>query len=67
MSYPSNGDFEVMPRGTMNELRALRSLVNNLIEISHNRSNPTEKWDTISPLIKEVEDFYSVHNEKYVL
>jgi len=67
MSYPSNGDFEVMPVGTINELGALRSFAKNLIEISHNKSNPTEKWDTIFLLVREIENFYNVHNEKHII
>lgn len=63
----SDGNFEVMPVGTMNELRALRSFVKSLIDISHNMSNPTEKWDTIRPLVKQIEDFYVTHNEKHPL
>ena len=63
----SDGNFEVMPVGTMNELRVLRSFVKSLIDISHNMSNPTEKWDTIRPLVKQVEHFYVTHNEKYPL
>lgn len=63
----SDGNFEVLPVGTMNELRALRSLAKSLIEVSHNRSNPVEKWDTIRPLVKQVEDFYVTHNEKHII
>ena len=30
----SEGDFEVMPRGTMEEVKALRSFAKNIIELS---------------------------------
>lgn len=63
----TEGNFEVMPIGTTEELRALRSFARNMIEISDSNVNPTAKWDRSRPLIKEVKDFYNVYNEKYLI
>ena len=63
----SNGDFEVMPLGTMEELRVLRQFSNDMIDISRTMENPVEKWEKMTLLIREVEKFYAYHTEKYVL
>jgi hypothetical protein len=63
----SNGDFEVMPLGTMEELRVLRQFSNDMIDISRTLENPVEKWEKMTLLIREFEKFYAYHTEKYVL
>jgi hypothetical protein len=67
MSYPTNGDFEVMPRGTMEELKQLRAFANSMIAASKSDQNPTAKWDEISPTIRLLQHWYIQHNEKYPL
>jgi hypothetical protein len=59
----SNGDFEVMPIGTMVEVRELRKLTNELIEV-------TRQYGLNTPLpvrqkIAEIEKFYQWHVETY--
>ena len=63
----SNGDFEVMPRGTMEELTVLRKFANDMIDVSHTMENPVEKWEKMTVLIRQLEKFYASHTEKYVL
>jgi hypothetical protein len=63
----SNGDFEVMPRGTMEELTVLRKFANDMIDVSHTMENPVEKWEKMTLLIREVEKFYVYHTEKYIV
>ena len=55
----SEGDFEVMPRGTAEEVKALRSFAKNIIELSkkHGANIP-------SPIQEEIaksDYFYSGH------
>jgi hypothetical protein len=61
----SNGDFEVMPRGTMEEIRVLRKFANDMIDASKTMKNPTAKWDEVRPLILQLQTFYHSHVEKY--
>jgi len=61
----SNGDFEVMPIGTMEEVRVLRKFANDLIDISHSMENPTEKWEKMTKHIRAIERFYVSHVETY--
>ena len=61
----SNGDFEVMPLGTMEELTVLRKFANDLIDISRTMENPVEKWEKMTKQIRTVEKFYAYHVEKY--
>jgi hypothetical protein len=63
----SEGNFEVMPIGTTVELLALRSFARNMIEVLDSNVDPTSKWDRSRPLVKEVKDFYTIHNEKYFI
>ena len=63
----SNGDFEVMPRGTTEELRVLRQFSNDMIDISRTMENPVEKWEKMTSMIRQLEKFYAYHTEKYVL
>jgi hypothetical protein len=63
----SSSDFEVMPLGTTEELRVLRQFSNDMIDISHTYENPVEKWEKMTSLIRQLEKFYALHTEKYVL
>jgi len=55
----SEGDFEVMPRGTMEEVKALRSFAKNIIELSkkHGANIPSP----IQEEIAKIDYFYSGH------
>lgn len=59
----SNGDFEVMPRGTMEEIKVLRKFANEMIALSsiHDMPVPHEMMAKIN----EVGRFYNQHVEKY--
>jgi hypothetical protein len=59
----SNGDFEVMPRGTMEELKVLRRFANEMLALSaiHDMPVPHE----MQTKIHEVARFYNSHVEKY--
>jgi len=59
----SNGDFEVLPRGTMEELKALRKFANEMIALTaiHDMPVPHE----MRAPINEIGRFYSAHVEKY--
>ena len=46
----SSSDFEVMPLGTMEELRVLRQFSNDMIDISRTLENPVEKWEKMTEL-----------------
>ena len=61
----SEGDFEVMPRGTMEELRVLRRFVNEIIALSsiHDMPVPHE----MRAKINQVSRFYNEHVETYPL
>ena len=61
----SEGDFEVMPRGTMQELRVLRRFVNEMIALTaiHDMPVPHE----MHAKINEVSRFYNRHVETYPL
>jgi len=61
----SEGDFEVMPRGTMQELRVLRRFVNEMIALTaiHDMPVPHE----MRAKINEVSRFYNEHVETYPL
>lgn len=59
----SEGDFEVMPIGTMEEVREMRRLSNELIELEYKHG-----IDTPQPLrikILEIARFYKYHSEKF--
>lgn len=59
----SNGDFEVMPIGTMEEVREMRRLSNELIELEREYG-----IDTPQPLrikILEIARFYQYHSDKF--
>ena len=59
----SEGDFEVVPRGTMDEIKALRRFAREMIALNsiHDMPVPHEIFVKIS----EIERFYSAHVEKY--
>jgi len=59
----SEGNFEVMPIGTMEEVREVRRLVRELIHVNntHNSSVPY----AVGAKISELERFYLYHVEKY--
>lgn len=61
----SNGDFEVLPRGTMEELKVLRQFANDMIDYSKTMQNPTEKWEIMTTRIRQLESFYANHVETY--
>jgi hypothetical protein len=59
----SKEDFEVMPRGTMEEVRVLRKFANEMIALSsiHDMPVPHE----MRAKINSVARFYNEHVEKY--
>lgn len=59
----SNGDFEVLPRGTIEELKVLRKFANEMLALSsiHDMPVPHEMQSSID----RVGAFYSAHVEKY--
>jgi type III secretion system FlhB-like substrate exporter len=59
----SNGDFEVMPIGTMVEVRELRKLTKELIEAT--RQEGINIPEPIYQKIAEIERFYHWHVETY--
>jgi len=65
MSYPTNGDFEVMPRGTMEELKQLRAFANSMIDASRSDADPADVWHEVSPMINMLQHWYIQHIEKY--
>ena len=61
----SEGDFEVFPRGTTEELRVLRKFANSMIALTaiHDMPVPYE----MRAKINEVSRFYNEHVETYPL
>jgi hypothetical protein len=59
----SNGDFEVMPIGTMEEVREMRRLSNELIELEREYGIDTPQALRIK--ILEIARFYKYHSEKF--
>lgn len=59
----SNGDFEVMPLGTMEEVRELRKLSNELIELDHQYGINSPQ--PIRAKIAQIAQFYRYHAEKF--
>ena len=59
----SEGDFEVMPRGTMEELRILRKFAMDMIALNaiHDMPVPHEMQNKIL----ELNCFYNTHVETY--
>jgi hypothetical protein len=61
----SEGDFEVMPRGTMEEVRVLRQFVHKLNDISKNEEDVHNFVIEVSREIGKVQSFYRSHVERY--
>ena len=59
----SEGNFEVMPIGTMEEVREMRKFVNELIELD--RSYGINTPQAIRNKIDDVRKFYLYHTQKY--
>ena len=57
----SNGDFEVMPRGTIEEVQAMRQFANDMIQLSNKYELPKE----ILAKIRLIDAFYTAHVQKY--
>ena len=59
----SEGDFEVLPRGTTEELRVLRQFANSMIALNaiHDMPVPNE----MRAKILELNRFYNTHVETY--
>lgn len=58
-----HGDFEVMPRGTIEEVREMRRLSNELIDLERQYGINTPQPLRIK--ILEIARFYRHHAEKY--
>ena len=61
----SNGDFEVMPLGTMIEVRELRKLTKELIKLEQQHGNDLPQ--SVRHKILEIKNFYHWHVENYPL
>jgi hypothetical protein len=59
----SNGDFEVMPRGTIEELKELRNFVSNMTTLNKNLGAIVPP--VMRARIEELHQFYTAHLEKY--
>lgn len=59
------GDFEVMPLGTMEEIRVLRQFVNNLEDISKDETDVHNFVIEVTREIGKIRSFYHSHIEKY--
>jgi hypothetical protein len=59
----SNGDFEVMPRGTMDELRELRQFVKNVTRAYNSYDNITP--GDVAVEIEKINAWYASHIERY--
>lgn len=58
----SNGDFEVLPRGTMEELRVLREFVHKLTALSQTHDLTPQ---SMLVEINRINLWYAGHNERY--
>jgi len=59
-------DFEVMPRGTIVEIREMRKFANQLIAITEVSSgNDDMVLQNLLSKISEIREFYTQHVEKY--
>jgi hypothetical protein len=63
----SEGNFEVMPVGTMEELKQLRAFANSMIAVSRSDAAPVDAWYEVSPMINMLQHWYIQHNQKYDL
>ena len=57
----SNGDFEVMPLGSMVEVEKARKFAREMIALSEKHELPKE----VQSKIFEMRSFYAWHNETY--
>ena len=57
----SEGNFEVMPIGTMVELREMRRFANELIALSEQQTLPED----VHRKIQEIRSFYNWHTQTY--
>jgi len=57
----SEGNFEVMPIGTMTEVREMRKFANDLIALADKHPLPEE----VLRKIQEMRVFYNWHNETF--
>jgi hypothetical protein len=57
----SEGNFEVMPIGTMVEVREMRKLANDLIALAEKHPLPED----VLRKIQEMRVFYNWHTEKF--
>ena len=62
MSYPMNGDFEVHPRGTTNELRVVRQFVKELSEAVNKNDN-----NLVRELTAKINLWYAGHVQSHPL
>ncbi len=61
----SDVDFEVHPRGTTEELHVLRDFSKKMIDVTRTMKNPVEKWEEMTKLVRQLEEFYDHHVETY--
>ena len=61
----SEGDFEVMPRGTMNEIKMLRQFADDMIMLNNIFDMPVP-WE-MREKIEELKRKYADHVEKYTV
>ena len=61
----TKGDFEVMPRGTMEEIRVLRNLVHQLNAIVAKEGNGDNFVIEVTRELGNINMFYAGHVEKY--
>jgi len=59
----SEGNFEVMPIGTMEEVREMRKFANELIELDRQYGINTPQ--AIRAKIADISRFYHYHSEKF--
>lgn len=57
----SNNDFEVHPRGTMEELKVLRQFVKDI----SNTIIVTDCGDSLKTAVAKINIWYTGHNERY--
>ena len=63
----SNGDFEVMPIGTIAEVQAMRKFANELITLCEvQKGNEKVALENLMTKIGEIRDFYAWHTSVYV-
>jgi uncharacterized protein involved in type VI secretion and phage assembly len=58
----SNGDFEVLPRGSIEELRVLREFVHKLTSLSQSHDLTPQ---SMLAQIEKINLWYAGHNDRY--